>query len=176
MFESGGQNRRCRLDRSHHRSEKVPYHEPSRQTGEVRRAHASACATTRRAVLGSEPRARAYRAGRSAPIRRLGEAPWSARIVIVAHPLLPGEKSCQRPESPRQIFTELTSSEKLLESLESARVKSSSARLRNQKAQDPRRTRGSPSAACLAVERAGCRRASRRRGSSLLAHLLPFPS
>ena len=97
MFESGGQNRRCRLDRSHHRSEKVPYHEPSRQTGEVRRAHALACATTRRAVLGSEPRERAYRAGRSAPIRRLGEAPWSAPIVIVAHPLLPGEKKLSTP-------------------------------------------------------------------------------
>ena len=97
MFECGDHNRRCRLDRPHHRGEKVPYHEPSRQTGEVRRAHASACATTRRAVLGSEPRACAYRAGRSAPIRRLGEAPWSAPIVIVAHPLLPGEKKLSTP-------------------------------------------------------------------------------
>ena len=120
--ECGGQNRRCRLDRPHHRSESFPYHEPSRQTGEVRRAHVSACATTRRAVLGSEPRARAYRAGRSASIRRLGEAPWSARIVIVAHPLLPGQKSGKHPESPGKIFMESTSQEKLLELLEYARV------------------------------------------------------
>ena len=120
--ECGGQNRRCRLDRPHHRSESFPYHEPSRQTGEVRRAHVSACATTRRAVLGSEPRARAYRAGRSASIRRLGEAPWSARIVIMAHLLLPGQKSGKHPESPGKIFMESTSQEKLLELLEYARV------------------------------------------------------
>ena len=75
MFESGGQNRRCRLNQPHHRGEKFPSDEPSRETGEVRRAACSASAIARRAVPGSDCARARRRAERTTRIRPLGVAP-----------------------------------------------------------------------------------------------------
>ena len=75
MFECGDHNRRCRLDRPHHRGGKVPSDEPSRETGEVRRAACSASATARRAVPGSDCARARRRAERTTRIRPLGVAP-----------------------------------------------------------------------------------------------------